>query len=161
MQQYYMPRDCYKQVTIQQDSTFHHWQQLGHSTHATPNNTEKGWRTKRQNKHTKRIPTCHSQENLITIQSCWHIVRETVHTEGKLLCPSACVFNQTHTQQSRKIIMNIFFSEYRNGDSNTQSNKPTVYNWQIKDHSVKFQKSIHSLGHSHHSPTLQYWTNDS
>lgn len=32
--------------------------------------------------------------------------------------------------------MNIFFSEYRNGDSNTQSKKPTVCNWQIKDHSV-------------------------
>jgi len=67
--QYYMPQNCYKQVTLQQDSKFHHWQPLGHSTHTTPHNMQNGLCTKRQHKHTKRIPTCHSQEHLITIQS--------------------------------------------------------------------------------------------
>jgi len=46
-QQHYIPQDCYKQVMLQQDSKFQHWQPLGHSTHATPNNMEKGLCTKR------------------------------------------------------------------------------------------------------------------
>jgi len=91
------PRDSYKQVTLQQESKFHHWQPLDHSIHTTPNNLEKGLCTKRQYKYTKRIPTCHSQENLIAIQSCCHIIKETVQTQGKLLCPSAHVCLTTHT----------------------------------------------------------------